>query len=82
VYSGVGTFSVNPVLRRRRQGRDSAIRRIDDKRSSPAPDNFGSAVKPKFIVGTAQVRIGSSITAIPVALLQQLLFVCGRFGWC
>src|SRR5437773_7229789 len=70
-------IGVSP-LRLRRQRWNSSVRRVDNQRSSHGGYHF-SSVSPELVVRAADVGVGGSITAIPISIVNRLLFEFGRF---
>src|SRR5438477_6185087 len=63
-----------------RQSRNSAVRGINDDRSSPGRYNFGSPVPPGVVISAAYVGFGRSVAAIFIGFIEHALFIFRCFG--
>jgi hypothetical protein len=61
------------------QGRNPAVRRIDNDGGPARFDDLGSRVPPKIVVGAGNVSLGAAVALVAVALPDRLLFVGAGF---
>src|SRR5207248_2472804 len=73
-----GTLGL-PFAAGRSQWRNPAVAWIDHERRAPRFDDLRSAVPPEIVIGTTDVGLGRTVTAVLIIALNDILFVVRRF---